>query len=375
MPGIYIHIPFCSKACVYCDFHFSTSLSKKEAMVDAICREIKLRKNYLDDKTLDSIYFGGGTPSLLTNSEWESIFETISAYFDISRDAEITMEANPDDLTTTKLRQLYSSPFNRLSIGIQSFDDEDLRFMNRSHNALQAYNCIEEARDFGFDNLTVDLIYGLPGRTEDHWEKQLNTALKFDLPHLSSYALTVEKETVLENWIRKGKVEPVDEVLAERNYYFMVKILERAGYEHYEVSNFAKPGHRARHNSSYWTGKHYLGIGPSAHSFKGDSRQWNISNNHIYIHAIGDGEIPAEHETLSKADQFNEAVMTSLRRSEGINLDEIDRKFGAEFSLFLQRESKGLLDEGKLISANRHLFIPTIYRFLSDGIASSLFYI
>lgn len=343
--------------------------------MDAICKEIELQKHYLEDKNINSIYFGGGTPSLMNSEEWEPVFEAIDIHFDISRDAEITLEANPDDLTKGKLKQLYSSPFNRLSIGVQSFDEEDLQFMNRSHNALQAKQCIEEAHHVGFDNLTIDLIYGMPGRSEEHWEKQLMQALEFDLPHISAYALTVEKETVLENWIKKGKVQPVDEVLAERNYYFLGKILERAGYEHYEVSNFAKPGMRAKHNSAYWQGVPYLGLGPSAHSFNGDSRQWNVSNNHLYVKAIQEDDVPMEKETLSVADRFNEMVMTSLRRCEGIDLNKVDHDFGADFTEHLFEEAKLMMKSGKLVHENRHLFIPDIHRFFSDGIASSLFYI
>lgn len=343
--------------------------------MNAICKEIALRKDYLEDNTINSIYFGGGTPSLMTSDEWEQVFETLSNHYDIARDAEITLEANPDDLTPSKLKELYSSPFNRLSIGVQSFDDEDLRFMNRSHNAAQAKESIMRSRDAGFENLTIDLIYGMPGHTEEHWEGQLAQAIEFDLPHISAYALTVEKETVLENWIRKGKVKPLDEMLAERNYYFLDKILSRAGYEHYEVSNFAKPGHRAKHNSSYWKGTPYLGLGPSAHSFNGDSRQWNVSNNHLYLKAIEEDEVSFEKETLSIADQFNEAVMTGLRRSEGVSLEEIDMRFGAEFSEHIYQEATPLLKSGQLQEKGRHLVIPAHQRFFSDGIASSLFYI
>lgn len=344
-------------------------------MIDAICKEIELQKNYLEDKNLNSIYFGGGTPSLMSSDEWEQIFETLANHFEISRDAEITLEANPDDLSQSKLKQLYSSPFNRLSIGIQSFDDEDLRFMNRSHNALQGKECIERARDASFENLTIDLIYGLPGHTEEHWEQQLAQALAFDLPHISAYALTVEKETVLENWIKKGKVQPLDEALAERNYYFLDKILSRAGYEHYEVSNFAKPGHRAKHNSSYWNGVPYLGLGPSAHSFNGDSRQWNVANNHLFLKSIQEGEVPFEKETLSVADQFNEMIMTGLRRSDGVNLADVDQRFGAEFTEHIYQEAAAMLKSGQLEEKDSRLIIPAHQRFFSDGIASSLFYI
>lgn len=375
MPGIYIHIPFCRKACTYCDFHFSTSLARKEEMVAAICKEIELRKDYLNSTDIDTIYFGGGTPSLLSQDELFRIFETIGNHFNISKNAEVTLEANPDDLTDEKLEELSLSPVNRLSIGLQTFDEYDLRFMNRTHTAEQSKQCVARARDFGFDNLTIDMIYGIPGRDEAHWEKQLQQALELNMPHISAYALTVEKETVLENWIKKGKVPPVDDVIAERNFYFLSKILEEAGYEHYEISNFAKPGHRAVHNSSYWKGEPYLGLGPSAHSFDGNSRQWNVSNNAIYISSLNEDELNFEKETLSIADQFNETVMTSLRRKEGIDINEIDEKFGVDFSNHLMAEAAALKKQGKLTQEGDRLYIPTPQRFFSDGIAAGLFYV
>lgn len=344
-------------------------------MVAAICKEIELRKDYLEEGEIDTIYFGGGTPSVLSQEELFRIFEEIGNHFTIKKDAEITLEANPDDLTDEKLEELSLTPVNRLSIGIQSFDQDDLKLMNRTHTAEQSKRCVHKAREFGFENITIDLIYGIPGRDEAHWEEQLRQALELNVPHISAYALTIEKETVLENWIRKGKVPPVDEHIAERNFYFLVKILEKAGYEQYEISNFARPGHRAVHNSSYWKGEPYLGIGPSAHSFNADSRQWNVANNHIYISAIESGELNFEKETLSIADRFNETVMTSLRRKEGIDIHEIDEKFGVEFSEHLMEEAQKLKEEGKLIEENDHLYIPMQYRFFSDGIAAELFYV
>lgn len=344
-------------------------------MINAICKEIALRKDYLDTTEIDTIYFGGGTPSLLSQEELFQIFEEIGNHFTIAKNAEVTLEANPDDLTDEKLEELSMSPVNRLSIGIQTFDEYDLKFMNRTHTAEQARQSVARAREFGFDNLTIDMIYGVPGRDEAHWEKQLQQALELDVPHISAYALTVEKETVLENWIKKGKVPPVDEVIAERNFYFLSKILQDAGYEHYEISNFAKPGHRAVHNSSYWKGAHYLGLGPSAHSFDGNSRQWNVSNNAIYISSLKDEELNFEKETLSIADRFNETVMTSLRRKEGIDINEIDEDFGVDFSKHLMKEAASLKIQGKLEQEGDNLFIPLAQRFFSDGIAAGLFYV
>ncbi len=375
MSGLYIHIPFCRKACSYCDFHFSTSTGYQGRMVDALCAEIALNHEYLESKELDTIYFGGGTPSVLIGTELDKIFATIKKYFTIKFDAEITLEANPDDLDDQKLTYWAQSPINRLSIGIQSFDEEDLKLMNRSHTAEQAKECVIRAQHYGFNNLSIDLIYGVPGRGEEHWEKQLEQALTFKVPHISAYALTIEKETMLENWIKKGKVPPVDERIAERNFYFLAKILEKAGYEHYEVSNFAMRGHKAKHNSSYWQGEPYLGIGPSAHSFDGDSRQWNVANNHLYMSSIEAEELNCEREELSVADQFNETVMTALRRKEGIDLNTIDEKFGVDLSKHLMEEAAPLIKHGKLVQQGDRLYIPTPQRFFSDGIASSLFYV
>lgn len=375
MSGIYLHIPFCNKACIYCDFHFSTSLAHKDEMVKALAKEISLREDYLESNSIKHIYFGGGTPSLLSSNELDFIFQKIYGQYNVIPDAEVTLEANPDDLGKEKLQELAKSAVNRLSIGIQSFDEEDLKLMNRSHNLQQAKDCVPMARAAGITNISIDLIYGIPGRDLNHWKRQLDEALQLDVPHISAYALTVERETVLENWIRKGRlVAPSEEDMAEQ-YQWLVSTLNKNGYEQYEVSNFAKKGFRAKHNSSYWSGAHYLGIGPSAHSFDGHSRQWNVSNNYLYLSAINENEVPAEKEILSQADQFNEMIMTSLRRIEGIDLARIDERFGVDFTSFLQKEAQPLLKEGKLREENNQLFIPAEFRFYSDGIASGLFYI
>lgn len=337
--------------------------------------EMKMRKSYLPNKPLQSIYFGGGTPSVLEKEDLINIFKGIKENFSLAQDAEITLEANPDDLTEEKLKMLAETPINRLSIGVQSFNDDDLKMMNRSHNAAQATQSIQQAQALGFSNITLDLIYGLPDRNEVHWEQQLYKALDLNVPHISAYALTVEKETVLENWIRKGKISPLDERIAERNFYFLIKILQKHGYEHYEVSNFAKKGYRAKHNSSYWQGKPYLGIGPSAHSFNGNSRQWNVSNNHVYLDSINQGELHCEKETLSIAEQYNEKVMTGLRQKEGLDLEQIDLLFGVHYTQFLLKEAQAQLENGSLEQVGTHLVIPTPQRFRSDGIAAALFYI
>jgi len=375
LAGIYIHIPYCSQACTYCDFHFSTRLQNKSKLVKALCAEISLQEDYLEGDEISSIYFGGGTPSVLSSGELDKVFKAIYDHHAVKEDAEITLEANPDDLTDEHLIMLSDSPVNRLSIGIQSFDEDDLKFMNRSHTAHQARNCVAKARQFGFDNITVDLIYAVPGRDVTHWQKQVDEALRLAVPHLSSYALTVEKETVLAHWIKKGEVNAPDDTIAQEQFFRLSESLSKAGFEHYEVSNFAQPGKRAVHNSSYWTGESYLGIGPSAHSFNGSSRQWNVSNNHLYMNAIESEELFFDKETLSLADRFNEAVMTNLRRKEGLELAAVDQQFGAEFGQFLAEESEKLLKSGKLQQSQGRLFIPLEQRFFSDGIASELFYI
>ena len=371
MPGIYLHIPFCKQACHYCDFHFSTSLKKKGALVDALCKELELRKEEITGP-VETIYFGGGTPSLLSPEELKMIFETIYSLFSISADVEVTMEANPDDLSEETLAMLAASPINRLSIGVQSFFEEDLLLMNRAHNAVEALDSIKNAKRY-FDNISLDLIYGIPGLSNERWEKNLQIALELGVPHISSYALTVEDRTALKSLIEKGKIAPVEEELAKEHYEIMVSKLEKEGFENYEFSNFGKPGYYSRNNTAYWFGKSYLGIGPSAHSFDGTARTWNISNNTLYIKSIEKGELPSEREVLSPRDRYNEYIMTRLRTKWGILLKEVEEDFGPEYAEYLIKEAQPLLKKGLMEQERGSLFISRKAKFLSDGIAAELF--
>jgi len=374
MSGIYIHIPFCKQTCSYCDFHFSTSLRSKDEYISALIREIELRKNYLGKNLLiETIYLGGGTPSLLSGEELNRIFDTLFETFRISRNAEITLEANPDDLTKTKLLELKLSPVNRLSIGIQSFFDDDLKLMNRAHNAAQAKQCIKESLQAGFENITVDLIYGTPGLTNEKWKKNLRTVFDFSIPHLSSYSLTVENKTPLESYIKKGEIKPVDEEQSAEQFLILMEETAKNGYEQYEISNFAKPGFYSLHNSNYWNGTKYIGLGPSAHSYNGKSRQWNVSNNFRYIKSITENIIPCEKEMLTKRQKFNEYIMTGLRTSTGINLEIIEKEFGKYFLYpFIPVVSRYFL-EGKILYKENRLILTTEGKLIADRISSDLF--
>lgn len=369
--GIYIHIPFCKQACHYCDFHFSTSLKKKADLVNAICEELRLRKNELTGK-VKTIYFGGGTPSLLTSEELQQIITAIQTNYTISENAEITLEANPDDLTQSKIKELSNSKINRLSIGIQSFFEEDLKLMNRAHNASEALNCIKEAKKH-FQNISIDLIYGIPGMTKERWIKNLKLALELDVPHLSCYALTVEPKTALKKFIDKGIVPPVDEEAAKQHYEILLEVTEKAGYDNYEFSNFGKSGFESRNNTAYWEGKPYLGIGPSAHGYNGKSRSWNVANNTKYIKSIAAGELPLESEILSNEDKYNEYIMTGLRTKKGVSLNKIETEFGKEFLEYLRKQAANPLKNELLILEEESLKISKEAKFLGDGIASDLF--
>lgn len=332
MAGIYLHIPFCRKACHYCNFHFSTSLSRKGEMVAALLGELELRRDYLRGAPLRSVYLGGGTPSLLDTGELIAIFEKIAALHTTLPDAEITIEANPDDLDEITLREWRDyTPVNRISIGIQSFFDEELAWMNRSHNARQSVRAVEDARKAGFDNLTIDLIYGLPISGDERWAANLEQVRALDPPHLSCYSLTVEERTALAHFVRTGRSPAVDEEAAARQFEMLMDFAAAHDYEHYEISNFAQPGRRAVHNSAYWQGLPYLGIGPSAHSFDGRIRQHNAAHNARYIAAIAQGQIPAETETLNDNQRYNESVMTGLRLIEGFDTSALDPERAAYF--------------------------------------------
>jgi oxygen-independent coproporphyrinogen-3 oxidase len=371
MSGIYIHIPFCKQACHYCDFHFSTSLKKKAELVAAICKELVLRKDEIKGK-IQTIYFGGGTPSLLNLEELEQILNVVISNFSISEDPEITIEANPDDLIKDVILQLAKSPINRLSIGVQSFFEEDLKLMNRAHNASEAMSSIKEASRY-FDNISIDLIYGVPGMSKERWQENLNIALSLKVPHLSCYALTVEPRTALETFIKKGIVPPVEDDVAEEHYKLLVTASEAAGYENYEFSNFSIKGYHSQNNTGYWQGKSYLGVGPSAHSYDGDSRSWNINNNARYIKSIQSGSLPIEREILSKKDKFNEYIMTGLRTKCGVSLEKIENDFGKTFHNYLLKQAEEPLSKKLLFIEDNVLKVTKNGKFLSDGIASNLF--
>ncbi|MBV7533633.1 radical SAM family heme chaperone HemW [Chitinophaga sp. sic0106] len=373
MSGIYIHIPFCKQACYYCNFHFSTSVSQKDAMVSAIIKEIALQQHYLGTDTIHTIYFGGGTPSLLAKGDVDAILQQLQRHFTIAPDAEITLEANPDDLTMEKLLELKHSGINRLSIGVQSFHEADLQWMNRAHNSQQAIDCITNAQAAGFNNITIDLIYGSPGLSDEGWEYNVQQAIRLGVPHLSCYALTVEPGTALDSFIRKKKMETVDPEKAARHFEKLMQWVETAGYEHYEISNFALPGWHSRHNSSYWKGLSYLGLGPSAHSFNGHSRQWNIANNALYLKSISAGEVPFEIETLTAEMQFNEYIMTSLRTSVGCDTGWVGERFGADLARQLLANSREFIFKGWMEESGTHLRLTKAGRLFADGIAADLF--
>ncbi len=373
MAGIYIHVPFCKKACHYCNFHFSTQQQLKPEMVKAIGTEASLRKDFIQEP-INTIYFGGGTPSLLSVSELDFILTTLKDHYTVVADAEITLEANPDDISAEKLNQWFKSGINRLSIGIQSFFEEDLQWMNRAHNALQAKDCIEQARIAGFRNLTIDLIYGTPGLTNERWQENIQTALSLNIPHLSCYALTVEPNTALDHMVRKGQKKDVDTDLQATHFNILTQTLLAAGFEHYEISNFAKPGFRSQHNSSYWQGNPYLGLGPSAHSFDGAFiRQWNISNNPLYISSLQQGIVPFESETLTTTQKINEYLMTSLRTIEGISLSFLQNHWGEERVYDIMKSAAPHLDQLNIQLKDQHLILTPKGKFLADGIASDLF--
>jgi len=373
MAGIYLHIPFCRQACVYCDFHFSTLHADKDAMVQALIKEAALRRDYLGTRELKSIYFGGGTPSLLKPDQIQEILNALKQDFEWTEAAEISIEANPDDLSEDYLRALAHTEVNRLSIGLQSFKEEDLRLMNRAHSAEESRKCLELARQYGFDNLTVDLIYGIPDQTDEDWSWQLEQIKNYGVPHFSSYALTVEPKTVLAHWVRQGKVE-VDEVAAARHFKIVQDFAQAEGYEHYELSNFCRAGHQAVHNSSYWQGASYLGLGPSAHSYNGRARHWNVANNKLYLKAIESGDWRPEEEVLTIEDRFNEFVMIRMRLKDGISINEL-MNWPDHLQNHFWKEANKLIEMGKLQKSEERIFIPGEQRFFSDGLASDLFYL
>ena len=372
MAGLYLHIPFCKKACHYCNFHFSTNQKHKQDFITALCKELQLRALELKNSVVDSVYFGGGTPSLLSVEHLRIIFKTIESHYNIQPHAEITLEANPDDLTTSKIKLLSTTKINRLSIGIQSFFQGDLTAMNRAHSAQEAKDCIASAQDY-FDNVTIDLLYGMPQMSESRWRDNLNIAFDLGVKHLSCYALTVEPKTALEHFIKTAQHPPLDDAQAASHFQILVDETYKAGFIQYEVCSFGKPGYFSNHNTSYWLGEPYLGVGPSAHSFDGVKRSWNVSNNKLYINALEQEKRPFTQEILTKKNRFNEYLMTGLRTMWGVSLQKIKDDFGTVFITKLHDNAQKYLDNKTLIIDNDRLKITAKGQFLCDGIASDLF--
>ncbi len=373
MAGIYIHIPFCRNACHYCNFHFSTTLHHKLTLCEAITKEIILRKQELNGQSIETVYFGGGTPSILNESELNLILTALESNFNLSEVKEFTLEANPDDLTESYLKYLKTTPINRLSIGVQSFLPQDLVWMNRAHTVSQATNSLQLAKAVGFESFNLDLMYGLPNLTAQDWINNIETALSFEPTHISAYCLTVEPKTAMAHSIEAGKISPIAEEIAEEQFHILRQILRKAGYVHYEISNFSKPQKMALHNTNYWRGKHYLGIGPAAHSYNGKQRSWNFANNQKYMQLINSNALALSFEDLTEANQFNEFVMTSLRTMWGINLSMLNNKFGSNRSQQLLKEAQVYIQIGKLKLEEDHLKLSPEALFFADGIAADLF--
>jgi oxygen-independent coproporphyrinogen-3 oxidase len=353
--AIYIHIPFCKSRCVYCNFHSQTNFNSLDALVDSIVLELGERRNYIDNQKVETIYFGGGTPSVLSKKHFEGIFDAVFSNFSIAKNPEITIEANPDDLTEKYISMLADCAFNRISIGIQTFDDNKLTVLNRRHSAQQAVDAVNLCKKYGFRNISIDLIYGLPGQTVAEWEQELKCALMLDIQHISVYCLTYEQSTKLFCDLQQGKIVATDAEILNEMYKSLCQTMRENGFEHYEISNFAKPNYQSRHNSSYWNLTHYIGVGASAHSYNGNSRQWNISDNEQYIQAINDGKVFYEKEILTENDKFNEYIMLTLRTSKGIDLQFIDNEFGEQYLHYLLQNVKKFIEQQLLINTGSTL--------------------
>lgn len=373
MAGIYIHIPFCKSKCAYCNFFSLASESKINDYVEALKKEIVLRKNYLGGETVKTIYFGGGTPSLLSVKNIEEILELLNKNYEIVSSPEITLEINPDTIDREKMSSLKKIGVNRMSVGIQSFDDEDLRYLGRRHDSRHAMQVLEDLKQTDFEKITLDLIYGMPTLTEEKWNKNLDIFFSTGITHLSAYALTVEPKTILGQRIEKGELQSVSEEETIRHYNILVERTKENGFEHYEISNFAKEGFRSQHNSIYWRDEKYLGLGPSAHSYDGKSRQWNISNLTKYIQLVGDAELFYEKEILSTEDKFNEYVMTSLRTSWGCDIEKIERDYGKSYAHHFLKNIKKYLENGEMLKENNTYFLSEEGKLFADGIAADLF--
>lgn len=375
MAGIYIHIPFCKTRCIYCDFYSTTRSELKGRYIRALCKELQMRKEYLRGEPVETVYFGGGTPSQLAEEDFREIFETIRKHYGMEHCREITLEANPDDLTEEYTAMLQRLPFNRISMGIQTFDDATLKLLNRRHNAAQAIDAVRHCRRAGFGNISIDLIYGLPGETDERWEHDLQQAVSLGVEHISAYHLTYEEGTRLHELLQAHRIREVDEESSVRFFSTLIDTLGNAGYEHYEISNFCRPGMHSRHNTSYWRGIPYLGCGPSAHSFDTDTREWNISSLEDYLHSIETGCRRFEKEYLDRTTRYNECIMTSIRTRWGLSLDELEQKFGKELRQYCMDMALAHLDSGKLEIHGNRLRLTREGIFVSDGIMSDLLFI
>ncbi len=375
MAGLYIHVPFCAKRCLYCDFFSNTEMKYKEPYVTALIRELEIRKDYIGNEPLETIYFGGGTPSQLQATDFERIFDAIQRLFDTSGCKEVTLEANPDDMTPEYVAGLRRFPFNRISMGVQSFKAEDLCFLNRRHDREQALRAVELCKENDLANISIDLIYGLPGQTLKEWESNLDVAIRLDIPHISAYHLIYEEGTALYKLKEAGKISPVEEEVSVSLFTSLIDRLTANGYLHYEISNFARPGMISRHNSSYWTGKKYLGAGPSAHSYNGESRQWNVSSLPAYIRGIESGSPEVEVEELDINTRYNDFIITGLRTMWGVNLTEIQGQFGNDKLIYCQKQATPYLKQGLLIEKDATLTLSRNGIFISDSIMSDLLWV
>ncbi len=376
MAGLYIHIPFCKSRCIYCDFFSTTMLEERQRYVNAVCDELRMRKEYLNEE-INTIYFGGGTPSLLNARQLQSILDTIHLIYNVSTDAEITLEGNPDDLTLRYLKSIKGLGFNRLSMGIQTFDEQRLRFLRRRHSSSEAVQAVENAQTAGFANISIDLMFGFPEETLEEWKNDLDKGISLQPQHISAYSLMYEEGTRLSNLLEARQIEEIDEETSRKMYLTLIERLKQAGYERYEISNFCKPGFHSRHNSCYWDGTPYIGIGAAAHSYNRSTRQWNPSSLNVYYHGIENSKPLFEIEHLDPDTQYNEMVMTGLRTSKGICLDEIEGRFDAERLNYCLRNARQHIESGRMATCstaegNTQLYLTTDGLFVSDDIMSDL---
>ncbi|MDR1380834.1 MAG: radical SAM family heme chaperone HemW [Tannerella sp.] len=379
MAGLYVHVPFCAKRCIYCDFYSGTNMAYKDGYLSALIHEMEMRRDYLRGEQINTVYFGGGTPSRLNVCDFERVFDAVYRLFSLARKPEITIEVNPDDLSDEYVLSLTKMPFNRISVGVQSFSDEDLRLLNRRHTAAEAVNAIHRCKDAGYDNISIDLMYGLPGQTVDGWADNIGKAVALDIPHISAYNLTYEEGTLIDGKRKRGEIQPAEDELCESFFYLLTDRLADADFIHYEISNFAKrspsypDGRISVHNSSYWNGTHYMGIGPSAHSCDGDTRSWNVSSVTEYVDAINEkAEIPHEMEYLDERTKYNDFVITRLRTIRGISLDELRTAFGEERERHFLKKSEPFISSKKLKVEGENVKVTRDGFFISDSIMREL---